>query len=739
VSPAEPIVRPLPREFPSLPTLPRASLGRPLRVCLATCDIVGPIKNGGIGTAYTALARALAAAGNDVTIAYVLGAHSENEPIDYYVRAYAKEGIRFQPVPRPRFEVRVKGPGQLSYHAYLWLKRQEFDVIHFHEWMAPGYHSILARHQGLAFPNTLLVCETHSPSLWHKTHNLQFVDGFSDLTLDFMERESVRYADVVVSPSHYLLRWMLEQGWRLPERAFVEQNILPSSARGESAPRRDVKRVEELVFFGRLEARKGLVLFCNAIDALVGKLRPEVRVTFLGKAGIVEGEDGAQYARRRAEKWPFPVEILSDKDQAGAIGYLRGEGRVAVVASLVENSPYVVLECLGAGVPFLGADVGGLPELIAPEDRAPSLFAPRASALAQRIGEIVETGLAPARTAIGFDAVEAKWCQWHAGLVPPRAAPVTAKDPPLVSVVLVTHDRPKLLRQSVRSLEAQDYPRFEVILMDDGSREPESLRCLDQLEPEFAARGWRIVRGENRYPGAARNAGARLARGEWLLFQDDDNLAKPKELSTFVAAAERTGAPIITCQADVFSGDDAPDPEQGPDYRWLFLGGAVAAGAVHNCFGDVNALLRKDLFLSLGGFHEEFGVGHEDWELFARAALAGHRIEALPEALFWYRISPNSLGNVTPDHANHRRSLLPYLERVPPELGPLLELAKGVHFVHATVDKRPTIGPELQKLVSFAHALKEKNPGIAKVVLGGLDRAFRLVGRLRPVRAKLPR
>jgi glycosyltransferase involved in cell wall biosynthesis len=51
------------------------------------------------------------------------------------------------------------------------------------------------------------------------------------------------------------------------------------------------------------------------------------------------------------------------KDQAGAIEYLRGDGRLAVISSLADNFPNTVLECVGVGVPFLASDVGGIPEI----------------------------------------------------------------------------------------------------------------------------------------------------------------------------------------------------------------------------------------------------------------------------------------------------------------------------------------------------------------------------------------
>ena len=61
-------------------------------------------------------------------------------------------------------------------------------------------------------------------------------------------------------------------------------------------------------------------------------------------------------------------------------------------------------------------------------------------------------------------------------------------------------------------------------------------------------------------------------------------------------------------------------------------------GVFRNCFGDANALVRRTTFEALGGFTEDSGVGHEDWELWVRAVLRGYHILVVPEPLYWYRV-----------------------------------------------------------------------------------------------------
>ena len=76
--------------------------------------------------------------------------------------------------------------------------------------------------------------------------------------------------------------------------------------------------------------------------------------------------------------------------------------------------------------------------------------------------------------------------------------------------------------------------------------------------------------------------------------------------------------------------------------RRPFLGGDVATGAFVNCFGSSNALVRREAFEALGGFSDEAESTLDDWELFSKAALAGLRIETMPEVFVWYREDPDS-------------------------------------------------------------------------------------------------
>jgi cellulose synthase/poly-beta-1,6-N-acetylglucosamine synthase-like glycosyltransferase len=90
----------------------------------------------------------------------------------------------------------------------------------------------------------------------------------------------------------------------------------------------------------------------------------------------------------------------------------------------------------------------------------------------------------------------------------PMKRSVNNEKDPLVSVVLVHRNRHLLLQDAIASIEKQTYKNFEIVLVDDGSTDPEAIAYLNSLAwTWWEKKGWRVVREPNRYLGAARNTG----------------------------------------------------------------------------------------------------------------------------------------------------------------------------------------------------------------------------------------
>jgi len=376
-------------EYPALKVT--GSLMSHKEVCIASSDFVGLVKNGGIGTAYTSLGESLAKAGHKVTFLYLLGNWFPDKPFDYWKKYYAEKKINLVQLP-DYTEYNLWGSWYVrqSYNAYLWLKDKKFDIIHFPEWQGLAYYTVNAKKCGITFEKTSIVIGTHSPTLWHKEGNGEFIDDVDDVIRDFMERKSVELADYVISPSNYMLNWMVENKWNLPTDSFVNQNILPFTSKKEK-DKKTRKKIDEVIFFGRLETRKGLELFCDAILKVVQEYKEKIKVTFLGKYGTVNSITADKYLKSFfKDKVKFNVE--SNFNQPEAMEYIKNSNSIVVIPSLVENSPYTVLECLGAGIPFITSNVGGIPELLKDENKDTTCFDLNSNEISKRILNSLKNG-----------------------------------------------------------------------------------------------------------------------------------------------------------------------------------------------------------------------------------------------------------------------------------------------------------------------------------------------------------
>jgi O-antigen biosynthesis protein len=640
----------------------------PLRICIASYEFVGPTKTGGIGTAYTSLAEALAEAGHEVTVLYLGGREADGgAPFSHWVKHYASRGIRLEELREEDFPTIYCGhvEARRSYLAYMWLterdRQQPFDVIHFPETLGHGYYTLLAKRGGFGFQSTTIAVGVHSSTYWvMETNRMPFLTG-QEFAADFVERATAELADVVISPSAYMLDWMGARGWKLPERVFVQQyvqsravsggksNGRPAPSRGDSGD-----AIEEIVFFGRLEVRKGIVLFCDALDLLAADgAMPGVSIAFLGKEAVIGDAWARGYIARRAKRWPWKWHVRSRFGQPEAIAYLRGDRdgrrRLAVMPSLADNTPNTVMEALALRIPFIASRVGGTAELIHPLDLARSTFDPSGpdgdAALAALLRDAVEASeFRPAEPAVDPSTNEAVHVRWHeavfasSGAEAPPGDHAPADDvsisAPVTAYVVGGGDA--RVGEVISSLEAQRHPGVEVVVLDDGSAE-------------------------------ARNAAARAARSDHLLFLASDAVLEPHAISTMIGAAAK-GADVVVYPVlwDVEGGHAIRIPEGGPPVAGLF----------YRCFGETGYLIRRKTFNALGGFRSDSEPGFEDHVMLCRAALAGFDIQVVPEPLAARRVADLTAAERA-IHADSDLVLRVYQERTSDGLSELPRVARA--------------------------------------------------------------
>jgi len=556
----------------------------------------------------------------------------------------------------------------------------DYDIVHFPDNTGIGYFSSLARHEGIALQQTRFVVGLHGADVeWAAMLNKRYPQDRYAVELGVFEQKTAEYADAVVAPSDYMLEYVRSRGWQLPTAAFVLPNIVKLTSNSSSPSPTTSIPIDELVFFGRLEERKGTRLLINTLEQLYSDpdtAPPSLKmITFLGRdqpdvktrmeASALLGE--ALLSIKEHSNATFDYQFLTTYDRDDALAYLQGPGRLAVLPSLADNSPSTVLECIAYGIRFIASDVGGVPELVHPEDHNRVLFKPLVSSFVDKLRESflakIDSTTPLIRPSPATQTASQDWISLHHHLVslpfPPDSA--LSRPSPLISICITHYERPHLISQLLDSLLLQSYTNFEVVLVDDGSKSPASLSRLEELDSIYFANStllanrppWTSFRIKNSYLGEARNEAAKVANGEWLLFLDDDDVLKPHALRTLVDVAFRTKASALSTWLDEFATDVNPlSPrkanEELPHRRtYWFLGQELGAGLLLNCYGSGNIFVTRSAFDAIGGFSTYREVGAEDWEFYTRLALAGEKQLVVPEELIYVRSDPSRYSMVS--------------------------------------------------------------------------------------------
>ncbi len=649
------------------------------RVCLVTTEFHGLFRNGGIGTANTGLALTLASAGLDVTVAFANA--DENGPrvatgdFTELKSHYRTRGITLDYVPQhPRVPNAFDDPRTASYAIFLYLQDAGFDIVLFNDNGGQGYYTLLAKHTGVFVDPPEVIVVTHGPISWVHDLNAQRYPNRDTIAATFMERRCAALADTLISPSRYLLDWMTSQGWTLPDNARVIQNIINTAPpAGIAFPDGRLATVSDIVFFGRLELRKGLELFCDALERLgLACDLSKLTVTFLGKFAHIRGLHSGIYLAERTRHWHAQVRIITVYDQAEALEHIGRPGTLAIIPSLAENSPSVVLECLQLGVPFLATDSGGTAELIAQDDRAACLVPPDPAVLASRIEQVLRDGHGVAHAAITPEQTVETWFRLL-DQAPRRGARQTpgldntassalVREPPLVSVCLVLDMASQC--PILDSIWQQTYQRVEVIIMHEPGKA--GLITDDSTWP-FPTH---VVQTTAATRGAARNQATSHAAGHYLLFADEATVALlPDCIATLVTAAgcgadTLTGLSTSPVRADGRHGNTTPLP----------LGACLQLGVAENCFGGGIVFVTTSAYRQGPRFDPACNDEVLDWLFLTTSVLRGYRHEVVPQPLFHSRTADRPRIASVRATETHRQILHAYRDVPIAAIAPILEL-----------------------------------------------------------------
>lgn len=705
-----------------------------MRIWLLSSELP-PTVPGGIGRYVANAGEMLAAAGHEVTILAADTADAEEcTPAGARVIRFAPRGLLLRPGDHSRaadhpaypYNLLSREPAlsfEIAERAADLARRDGAlpEIVESQEYNALPYFLLQRRLLGEhPLAETPALVHLHSPDFCIARANEDPRYRLPRYWTGQMEKFCILAADAVLSPSRFL-------------RAEVEREL--PQARGRIAvlpypylplPAQDARPTPgDLVYFGRLEHRKGVLPLADAC-ARLWRRGADFRLTMIGGDTQIAalGRSMAGELRARHARWVAAGRlVIHDTPMAPAALFARLASAWAVlIPSTWENFPNTCIEAMALGRPVVVSSAGGQAEMVGDDGRAGIVFGwdvagaceaaiERALALSEH-----EAGAmgAAARERIagltGFASVLPQRIEHYQrvieGFRPRRvfpcatpgldgnvAPPASGSDPGLLSVVIPFYNLGEYIGETVASVAASGYRPMEVLIVDDGSDDPESLAALERVRQTYDG-AVRVLRTENGGLAAARNRGAAAARGEFLAFVDADDLVAPTFFERAVSVLRRLeNVSHVTAWVRFFGAWEGVWPAWNTELPYL-LG--------HNLLTAFVVMRRAD-FLAHGQNDPSLVYAFEDYDAWISMAAHGCIGVSIPEVLVRYRLRPGSMTRrLTDAQALHQIDLIAakhaeLYRRYGPELFGLLS-ANGspLHWDHPAVPVPPQGDPGLR-------------------------------------------
>lgn len=214
-------------------------------------------------------------------------------------------------------------------------------------------------------------------------------------------------------------------------------------------------------------------------------------------------------------------------------------------------------------------------------------------------------------------------------------------DKPIVSIIIPTFNRSKVLSRAIRSVQNQTFSDFEILVMDDGSTD-NSRETVESFADARIKYAWAENFGG---PAAPRNRGLALAKGEYIAFLDSDDWWHSQKLEVSLKYLEE-GADLVYHDLfvakklnqrffwkKVLAGD-----LKSPIFKDLMVNG--------NALPNSSVVVRKQILQTIKGFDEDENlIAAEDYDAWLRIAKVSEKFKKIPQTLGYYWSGGGNISN----------------------------------------------------------------------------------------------
>ncbi len=622
-----------------------------------------PDFGGGIGTYVENCAKMFAEAGDDVTvIVRSLGPNKEEMTKEGYrvVRFTQGEG---------EYYTYLGYDNALAYQYYevimnLINKYGKPDILEMQEYNAYGQYIIqnkLVLNEQLK--DIPLVVHLHTPSF----ETLK-INQFNTYEAPFywigeMEKFCIKGADALLCPSQFLadkLQYLTDTPIKVINLPFDIKQEEYDKYKDVTSSNNDKKT---FLYFGRTEYRKGVIQMLKGAEKLWKKgLEFKIKIiggdTKLESKGTFIGEElKKKYATYIEED---KLEILGPIPHLELIPHILSANAV-IIPSLYENFPNTCIYAMWLGRPVLVSKSGGQAEMVKESGKNGIIFdwdvkndfenkleqiINMNETDAQQMGENAKTRIhdlcnmeknIQLRKAFFEEVIKNKKkikTEFPFVEEMPKDSYIKTYDgeKDLISVVIPYYNLGKTLPETIESIEQNTYKNYEIIIVNDGSSDKESIEVLKNYENDSKIR---IINIENQGLANARNVGAEAAKGEFVAFIDaDDKIDKTFYQKAINILHQYKNVSYVYSWVKYFEGSEAVWPTFNTHIPYLLCANMLAAYAV----------IRKNDFLNFGKNRVKMEYGMEDYDGWVSLAEHGCLGVAIPELLNLYRVRKDSMS-----------------------------------------------------------------------------------------------
>jgi glycosyltransferase involved in cell wall biosynthesis len=533
------------------------------------------------------------------------------------------------------------------------------DFIEAQEYLAISYYVLQFKLlQYPAFVDIPVIVVLHSPAFLYLYYNREGIFEFPNYWTGELEISCIQAADHVVAPSAYIVQEIKKHIPLNDSRISIVRNPYLLKELKGTVP--GLKR-NRIIFYGKLSPQKGVFELFEYFSKLWDSGRQYVLHVVGGTEKVYYPEMKtmgqlieqryAAYIRKGLAEFKGKVSP-AERDQV-----LR-EAHVILIPSLNDNLPYAAIEAMSLGKVVLASRQGGQAELITDgingflfDHERPDSFREKLEEVLQLTDQqLADIGIAAAvsiRKALDYEtvyAIKSKLLRVIAtnytqrSIFPfarPLAVPeviVETRRGGLLSVVIPYFNMGAYINDCVASVLQSDYQHLEIVIVNDGSTEPESIQALEKLKGQAKIR---IEDKANEGLAFTRNYGAEKANGQFLAFLDADDKVKPDYYSKAINVLETyKNLSFAGCWVQYFGTKNDIWPTWNPEPPYILL---------HNTVNSSALVYKKKSFLAAGQNIKKVDYGLEDYGSVISMLSSGHRGVVLPETLFQYRVRTDSM------------------------------------------------------------------------------------------------